>query len=72
MTRAETEAHTAYAARQAEHRSGAVVLSSVAEVMGAELLTASEWGLREGIVLEAAGIADALKVDDRVVLAGSH
>jgi exopolyphosphatase/guanosine-5'-triphosphate,3'-diphosphate pyrophosphatase len=41
---------------------GAVVLAAVAEMIDAEVLTASEWGLREGIILEAAGMAETLEV----------
>jgi exopolyphosphatase/guanosine-5'-triphosphate,3'-diphosphate pyrophosphatase len=32
---------------------GAVVLSTVAEVLGLEGFTVSDWGLREGVILEA-------------------
>jgi hypothetical protein len=72
MTRPETEAHTAYAARprRTPIGSGGSLKRGRGDGRGAP--HRSQWGLREGIVLEAAGIADALKVDDRGVLAGSH
>jgi exopolyphosphatase/guanosine-5'-triphosphate,3'-diphosphate pyrophosphatase len=34
---------------------GAVVLSAVADVLGLEGFTVSDWGLREGVILEALG-----------------
>ena len=34
---------------------GAIVLATVADVLGLERLTASDWGLREGVLLEALG-----------------
>lgn len=38
---------------------GAVVLCAVLDEMGVDSITVSEWGLREGAVLEALGLADA-------------
>jgi exopolyphosphatase/guanosine-5'-triphosphate,3'-diphosphate pyrophosphatase len=63
----------------AQHRvdviaTGALVLSTLVEVMGADALTVSEWGLREGIILEALGLAAApvARAVDRRELARSR
>jgi exopolyphosphatase / guanosine-5'-triphosphate,3'-diphosphate pyrophosphatase len=53
---------------------GAEVLSTLTEVMGAHSLTVSEWGLRDGIILEALGLTETPSVGpwDRGALARSR
>jgi exopolyphosphatase/guanosine-5'-triphosphate,3'-diphosphate pyrophosphatase len=57
-TRADRLAVPAMSARRVEIvHAGALVLSTLAGALGTKEITASEWGLHEGIILEAMGLA---------------